>query len=176
MSSAVHAFEQEVMFLSQSLLQNLIRALKAARLFLVVQVRGAGVPRNTLEQSSKVQSKLRFKLPFYGPLLMTHASGWDIKSTRRSCFAYKVVRSEREHGSRSITKDFDKYVFKKNVLLHYPNTLASQGCRESFNEIFQPRHACWWAQSENAVGFEWQINEPLFYSHICTKWKVLSGS
>lgn len=38
MSSVVHAFEREVMFLSQSLLWNIIRALKAERCFLVVQV------------------------------------------------------------------------------------------------------------------------------------------
>lgn len=70
MSDTVYVFEQEVMFLSQSLLKKLIRALKAERLFLAVQVCSVGVPPNAFEQTSKVQSKLRFKLHF--SLLMTH--------------------------------------------------------------------------------------------------------
>lgn len=65
MSSIVHVCEWEVMFLSQSLLEKLIRALKAERLFVVIQVCSVGAAQNTFEQSSRVQPNLQFKLHFY---------------------------------------------------------------------------------------------------------------
>ena len=67
MNNIVQLFEQEVMSLSQSLLWNLIRAPKAERLFLILQVCSEDVPTNTFEQPSKVQSKPHFKLLLNSP-------------------------------------------------------------------------------------------------------------